>query len=399
MLDFDFIQSAVVILLLFVIGEIVSTKTKAFIPSVFVVAVLFLLGFWSGLIPKDIITTSGFSAIGIVAMLVIVVHMGTMLSPKDLISNWKTVVISLSSLIGLVVLLLTIGSSLFDWNTVIVSIPPLAGGMTAAIIMQGGAAERGFDTLAVLAIVVYVVQGFVGYPLTTLVLKREAKRLMKAFPQEKSSWKAQKDAQTGTGDAVVKKRLIPAIPGKYRSIYMSLLMVFATVWLSARLEMLTDKVISRYVFCLVLGVVFSTIGLLEKNCLDDTKSYGMFVTTAMSMVFAGLSSATPEMFKMILGPLVGILIIGVCGLLIFSVVAGKVLKYSWEMSFAIALNALYGFPPNMIITTEVINSVTDDVEIKEYLNDHIMSKMLIGGFTSVTVTSTLLAGVFINLLR
>ena len=69
------------------------------------------------------------------------------------------------------------------------------------------------------------------------------------------------------------------------------------------------------------------------------------------------------------------------------------------MSFAVALNALYGFPPNMIITNEVINSVTEDAEMKEYLTDHIMSKMLIGGFTSVTVTSTLLAGFFINLLR
>ena len=55
--------------------------------------------------------------------------------------------------------------------------------------------------------------------------------------------------------------------------------------------------------------------------------------------------------------------------------------------------------PNIIITNEVINTVTEDAEMKEYLTDHIMSKMLIGGFTSVTVTSTLLAGFFINLLR
>ena len=401
MLTYDFLQCAVVILLLFVIGEIVSTKTKAFVPSVFVVAVLFLLGFWTGIIPTDIIDVSGFSALGISAMLVIVVHMGTMLSPRDLIANWKTVIISLCSLTGLVVLLLVVGSRIFDWNTVVVSIPPLAGGMTAAIIMQGGAAERGFEMLAVLAIVVYVVQGFVGYPLTTLVLKREAKRLMKVFPGDKEAWLKGKGEtnDNGPGTTGEKKRLIPPIPAKYRSVYMSLLVVFATVWLSARLEMLTDKVISRYVFCLVLGVIFSTVGLLEKNCLDNTKGYGVFVTTAMSMVFAGLAKATPDMFKMIFVPLIGILIIGVAGLFIFSMIAGKVLKYSWEMSFAIALNALYGFPPNMIITTEVINSVTEDQEIKEYLTDHIMSKMLIGGFTSVTVTSTLLAGVFINLIR
>ena len=119
----------------------------------------------------------------------------------------------------------------------------------------------------------------------------------------------------------------------------------------------------------------------------------------MAMVFAGLSSATPEMFKMIIGPLIAILVIGVAGLFIFAIIAGKILHYSWEMSFAVSLNALYGFPPNMIITNEVINSVTEDQDVKDYLTEHMMSKMLIGGFTSVTVTSTLLAGVFINLLR
>lgn len=398
MLSFDFIQCAVVILVLYVVGEIVSTKTKAFVPSVFVVAVLFLLGFWSGVIPKDIIDVSGFSAVGIASMLMIVVHMGTMLSPKDLIENWKTVVISLSSLAGLVGLLLIIGSRLFDWDTVVVSIPPLAGGMTAAIIMQNGAAKLGLETLAVLAIVVYVVQGFVGYPLTTIMLKREAKRLMKQFPVEQAEWAASK-ADGGSGDARQKKRLIPQVPSKYRSIYVALLVVFFTVWVSARLEMLTGGAVSRYVFCLVLGVVFSQIGFLEKNCLNDTQSYGMFQTTAMAMVFAGLSSATPAMFKMFIGPLAGILIIGVSGLFLLAVIAGKILKFSWEMSFAVALNALYGFPPNMIITAEVINSVTDDPQVKGYLTDHIMSKMLIGGFTSVTVTSTLLAGFFINLLR
>ena len=402
MLNYDFIQCAVVILIIFIIGEIASTQTKAFVPSVFVAAVLFLLGFWSGAIPTDIIDVSGFSALGISAMLCIVVHMGTMLSPRELLENWKTVVISLASLCGLVGFLMIIGSNLLDWNTVIVSIPPLAGGMTAAIIMQGGAAELGLETLAVLAIVIYVVQGFVGYPLTAIMLKREAKRLMAQFDGQRDNWIAAKEKGGSAGDSkssVSSKRLIPPVPKKFRSIYMALFGVYLTVWSSSRLEMLTGGAVSRYVFCLVLGVVFCQVGLLEKNCLNETQSYGIFQTRAMAMVFAGLSSATPEMFKMIIGPLIAILVIGVAGLFIFAIIAGKILHYSWEMSFAVSLNALYGFPPNMIITNEVINSVTEDQDVKDYLTEHMMSKMLIGGFTSVTVTSTLLAGVFINLLR
>lgn len=399
MIAFDYLQCAVVILLLFVAGEIVSTKTKAFVPSVFVVAILFLLGYWSGVIPTDIITTSGFSALGMSAMLVIVVHMGTMLSPAELIANWKTVVIALSSLVGLVVLLLVIGSRIIDWNTVIVAIPPLAGGMTAAIIMQNGAAARGYEMLAVLAIVVYVVQGFVGYPLTAIMLKREARRLTGQYEGDREAWLAEKGIKDASGNVTARKRLIPPVPEKYQSVYTSLLAAYATVWISSRLELLTGGAVSKYVFCLVLGVAFSQLGLLESNCLNSAQSFGIFQTTAMSMVFAGLSSATPEMFKMILVPLILILIIGVSGLFIMSVLAGKLLHVSWEMSFAIALNALYGFPPNMIITNEVIKNTTDDPQLRDYLTDHMMSKMLVGGFTSVTVTSTLLAGVFINFIR
>ena len=44
----SFIMSFFVVLVILAVGEFVSTKTKAFVPSVFVVALLFLLGFWYG---------------------------------------------------------------------------------------------------------------------------------------------------------------------------------------------------------------------------------------------------------------------------------------------------------------------------------------------------------------
>lgn len=48
------------------------------------------------------------------------------------------------------------------------------------------------------------------------------------------------------------------------------------------------------------------------------------------------------------------------------------------MSLPIAMNALYGFPPNFILTTEAIKSITEDENEIEYLTDIMMPKMLIG---------------------
>jgi len=63
------------------------------------------------------------------------------------------------------------------------------------------------------------------------------------------------------------------------------------------------------------------------------------------------------------------------------------------------MNALYGFPPNFVLTEEAIRSLTDDEDEKEYLTQIMMPKMLVGGFTSVTIASVIIGGVFAGMLK
>ena len=122
------------------------------------------------------------------------------------------------------------------------------------------------------------------------------------------------------------------------------------------------------------------------------------MTCLMAFIFEGLSKATPQMLASVAAPLIGIIVIGVVGLVIFAFIAGKLLKESKYMSLPIALNALYGFPPNFILTTEAIKSLTDDEDEIKYLTDIMMPKMLIGGFTSVTIASVIIGGIFAGML-
>ena len=46
---------------LYAIGEFIGTYTKAWIPSVFIIAILFLVGYWTFL-PKDIVKMGGLGA-------------------------------------------------------------------------------------------------------------------------------------------------------------------------------------------------------------------------------------------------------------------------------------------------------------------------------------------------
>ena len=171
----------VIVVAILFIGDAVSVRTNAWIPSVFVCAVLFLLGYWT-FFPQDIVAVAGVPPV-VASMMIylLITNMGTLLSLQQLKEQWKTILISLSGILGIVVFLFGIGTFLFGLETVIVAIPPLVGGIVSALIMSEGAANAGLVTLSVFAIVIYVMQGFAGYPLTSIVLKKEGKKLLEKY--------------------------------------------------------------------------------------------------------------------------------------------------------------------------------------------------------------------------
>lgn len=382
------------------IGDISSIKTKAFLPSVFVTAVVFLFGFWY-FFPADMITVStlGQPVAGLV-MYLLVTHMGTLMNIKELIAQWKTVVISLCGILGIILFLLTIGTVVLGKDAAIVGAPPLTGGIVAALLMKNAAEAVGKTDLAVVAILVYVVQGFVGYPLTAVLLKKEGLRLLSNYRQGIVEAKVLVDdkKQANTQERAIDK--------KYDTAYISLLRLAFVAWLADIFTKFINtqvfnnpKALSPLVTCLVFGVIAAELGIVNRQPLNKANSFGWAMTCLMAFIFEGLNKATPEMLLKVAGPLIGIIVIGVIGLIIFAFIAGKILKESKYMSLPIALNALYGFPPNFILTTEAIQSLTEDEKEISYLTDIMLPKMLIGGFTSVTIVSVVIGGIFASFLN
>ncbi|WP_022819401.1 hypothetical protein [Fusobacterium russii] len=390
-----------VVMIAMSIGDIVSMKTKAFVPSVFVTAFVFLLGFWY-ILPSDVVSKATLGMpVALVAMYLLIVHMGTLMNVRELISQWRTVVISLAGVGGIILFLMTIGVFVLGRETAVVGAPPLTGGIVAAIIMKDAATTLGNDNLAVIAILVYVVQGFVGYPLTALLLKREGKRLLNIY---KNSDVKISTAQENTVKKETEKTLLPVVPEKYNTTYLILARLALVAWLADIFTKLVNTYIfngsflSPFVTCLIFGVIAAEIGIVDRQPLNKANAFGWMMTVLMAFIFEGLNKATPEMLKQVAIPLLGIIIIGVTGLLILSFITGKILKESPYMALPIALNALYGFPPNFILTNEVINSLSDDKEELKYLSQIMVPKMLIGGFTSVTIASVIIGGIFSKML-
>ena len=83
-----------------IIGEVVSTLTKAWVPSVFVSAVLLLLGYWT-ILPHDLVKDSFLIPFGAtLCIYLLITHLGTIISLKQLMQQWRTVTVCLAGLLG-----------------------------------------------------------------------------------------------------------------------------------------------------------------------------------------------------------------------------------------------------------------------------------------------------------
>lgn len=390
----DILTALILVLTVLTIGDIVSAKTKAFIPSVFVSAILFIIGFWT-IFPSDIVDLSGLgNPLAQIAMVLAITHMGTLMSIKELLAQWKTIVISLAGIIGICVGSMILGTMVFGWDTAVIATPPLTGGLVASIMMSDAATAKGLSDLAVLAILMYVAQGFAGYPITAILLKKEGKKLLKEY--RNGEVKIPRKYEVSTTEEKSKLKIFPDIPSKYNTTYMILFRVVLVAWAGTQFATMTNEVVSKYVVCLIFGVIAAELGIVERKPLLKAGAFGLLMTSLMAFIFAGLAKATPDMLAKMAVPLIGMIVFGVIGMAIFSMLAGKMLKESKEMSFSVALTSLYGFPPNFILTEEAVKAIAETEEEKEFLMDQMLPKMLVGGFTTVTLASVVIAGIFIN---
>lgn len=395
---YNFVLAFVICAFVYVIGEWVSTATKAWVPSVFVTAVVLLIGYWT-VLPKELVTEAGLIPFAnTIGIYLLITHIGTIISLKQLMQQWKTVVICLVGLGGMLAIGYFVAPMFMDKTLVIAGLPPLTGGIVAATTMSDAAKNAGLTVASVFAIAMYCVQGFAGYPLTALCLQKEGQRLLKEYRSgnvvltDKEKEEMASIGMTAIADDSDVKKLLPKLPDKWNSAVVMLGKLGFVAWIASQLGMHTP--VSGVIWALVLGIVATTIGFLESNLLNRANSYWILMFALMMYVFDGLKNCAPAMLKTIIGPMVILIIIGVIGMAITVFIISKVLKISFPLAFANGLTALYGFPCDAIITEATCNALGQTEEEKSYLMSKMFPSMIVGGFVTVTITSVLIAGVF-----
>ncbi len=400
---YNFMLAFVICAAAYLLGDAVSNLTKAWIPSVFVTAALLLVGYWT-FVPAEVVADSRLIPFGsTTGIYLLLVHMGTVISLKQLAAQWKTIVACLAGLAGMCALSMLIAQPIIGRDFVIAGLPPLTGGIIAATTMRDAAEAAGNQAAALFAIAMYCVQGFAGYPLTAVCLQIAGKKLLKNYKSGASMEYGKMDEINGKiveENVAPKKKLIPPMPEKWNGPVMILCKVAIVAWLATQCGTISfwGFKLSGAVWALILGVIFTTIGFLDENSLTKANSYGIVMFALMMYVFDGLKTATPELLGSIIGPMVLLIVIGVAGMAILVFVAAKLMKVDYPLALATALTALYGFPPNAIITENTCTALAEgDEEKKAFLMGEMFAPMIVGGFTTVTITSVIIAGVFANM--
>ena len=376
------------LLLVFAISEILAKVTKGWVPSVLVIMILMLVGFSTGLFPKTIIDDAGVSdALFKVACGLLVTHLGTLISRKEMAAQWKTVIISLMGVAAITIICLTLGTALFGFDNAIAAAPPLAGGAIATAMMSSAANEAGKTSAALVAIVCLSLQGLVGYPLTSFCLKKETKRLTKLY--RNGEFKASTAASEDKKDEKKKRATSTTI----------ILLKLALITLAAYwIDYATKGYIPMYVVCLLLGFAAHELKLVETDALHEASSYGFIMTALMMGLFKTLASSGTDGIASVVGIAAALVAFATVAMGLMALLASKIFKQSFFMCYVIVLNAFSGFPINMLITTEAININTEEGDERDNITAEIMPKMLVAGFVCVTIVSVLLAGILVRFL-
>ncbi len=384
-------SSFMIVLIVFALGDIVGKITKGKLSGMMVVMLLFLVGFLTKLIPADIIDQGGLTALSKLAIAMVLFNMGTTLNVKQLIEEWRTVLMAALCMLASCLVMLLV-SPIIGFDTVLVGMPVINGAAMATSLMASAAAEKGLATAAALCAVIYSVQKFVGAPIASAMGIRYGKKLLKAYRENPAQFKKQE-----TGNGASAKVSFADKHKEWYSANVMMALVAAGSWVAHILGDLTP--INYSIWALLLGVVCAASGLVPTKPLQKSNSYGLMMVAVFGSIIPSLAKVSLsdlgtmafQTIVLFIAALIGVALVGWV-LPTWKLVGDK------DLAVGIGVEQFLGFPSNVVICREVGDAVGETLEEKAFIEDTLNVPYVVGGITVITVLSTMLAGFVINML-
>lgn len=377
------------ILVMYAFSELIARKTHAIINTVLTVSVLALLGFWAGVLPKNIFSVSGIDAFGIAIVGLMLTSLGTTINLAELKRQSKVVMIAITCAVGASLLIVIVALLLGQRNYGIVGAPIFAGGNAATLVLLNALKVHHLQTLTTYALAVLTFQNFIGIPIATYALRKEALRLL----------------ETGLPIATVdeglanRKRKPLELTGSMNTPIMCLTKLGLVASLSYGMSLVIHGMINYLVICFIFGILFYQLGFLDENIMNKTASSGLITFLVTVVILDSLANTSPHQVLVVLLPLIVCLVVGTIGVVLTAVVLSRFCKVSLPMAVALGMTCTFGFPTTMIMSKEVATSTGRTNEEQVALEQYFLPKMLTAGLVTVTLISVFFAGFAINYLH
>lgn len=373
---------------LIALGEWLSIVSKARIPMLLTAMVGYLICIWTGIFPKDILATSQFAALGAMLVGPAILHMGTMIPFSVLKTQYKAVLISLGGITVSGVLVLIIVTFLFDYPTAVAGIGPLSGGVVALIITSEKLTEIGLTSLVVIPALVVAFQGLLGMPLAQYFLRKYAFTIQEQI--DNGTFKPMEKTKQTTAKETATKSPIKS------SMTLKLFFVFVGAAIGMALGEVTP--IHYSLWCLAFGVTGLKLGIFEHKTLEKANSFNLTMIAIIFVVIGTMADVSPQDVINNLPSIIVLLLLGTFGISLGGFIVSKLLKWHPYKGMPVALTALFGFPADYILCEEVSRSIARNKAEEETIFNEILTPMLIGGFTTVTIASVVIAGILVQTL-
>ena len=421
----------VVVMLVWTVSDFVAKKTKSLLSSLFVASIIFLIGFLTGIFPEDLLASSSLLALAGVVVGFIIVHLGTMIGLDDFKKQWRTLLVGIATVIGIGIALFIAGlvfgggvrPDFYDsvaaarpMDFVIAGVGALSGGTISVLIVQEAALDVGLTSVAVFPVLIAALQGLIGFPLTSIILRREATRLKAEYragnlapttvvdPETASESRrpaavdedaatkseSRRPARVAEDNATLSESRLPAA---LRNTPGTLFVIGVVVLISIFVNDVTDGILNTFVVALVFGIALRTFRIFKPSVLSGIDALGLMMLAILILVFGPLATVEPSDLASLAFPLLLAFVFGIVGIAVFAALTGKLVGYTVPMSIAIGLTALFGFPGTMILSQEAAKGAGESDDEVAAIEGQILPKMIVAGFSTVTITSVIVTSI------
>lgn len=388
-----------VIAVIYTIGDFLSKKLHGLLSGLIISTFIFMIGFWTGVLPADITAKTGLTTMmSSFGTALVITNLGSMIDLEKICREWKTVIVSISGFLGIFVMCITVGSWLFGRVFALAAAPPISGGSVAGVLVQTAANEAGQPEVAGFAMLVLATQKFFGMPVSTLCLRKEmAIRLERGdFDEDDRCYAGERNIR------LPNLRIIPEVPKKYQSnsmIFAGLgITACAAYWVGTATKIPGSDPVNYYlnpnVAYLLFGLLATRIGLLPPYSTRRASSNGIFSFGLMCLIPGSLAKISPALLLEMLPKVAGLLALSTAGICIVCVIVGRFLGYSPYISMACGCSCMLGYPSTEILSDEIVETMEGaSDEQRARAHAFLLPKMIVAGFTTVTIASVAFAGI------